>query len=55
MPRRFHVKLVAYVPREVGDEIREEARQRKLSIGGLIEEAFRTRVRMVRKEERRTE
>ncbi len=53
MPRRFHVKLVAYVPEEVRLEIRKEARTRSLSIGELIEEAFKTRVQLVRKPTRK--
>ena len=49
MPKRGHVKLVVYVRREFKEDVRAEARQRKLTMGELVEEAFAQRMRLIRK------
>lgn len=49
-PELGHVKLVAYVPPEFKRDIIEEAKQRKKTLGQLIQEAFSSRVMLIKKE-----
>lgn len=47
--KKGHRKVMIYVKPEFWDEVKKEAKQRKLPLGELVEEAFMSRVRIIRK------
>lgn len=49
MPRRNHKKVMIYVNPEFWEEVQREAKERKATLGDLVEEAFRSRVRLIKK------
>ena len=52
MPKKGHVKLVAYVPPDFKSDVDRESKSRDKTLGELIQEAFASRVVMIRKEKK---
>lgn len=47
--KKGHVRMVAYVSKEFKKSVGVEAKERKKTIGELIEEAFITRTTVIRR------
>lgn len=47
--KKGHVRMVAYVSKDFKQEVSREAKERKKTIGELMEEAFHTRTMVIKR------